>query len=53
MPKNNSLIKEFLCFIRLKKAWWLVPVIIMLFLVGILIIFSQSTALSPFVYVLF
>ena len=53
MPKNNSLIKEFLYFVRLKKAWWLVPVIIMLFLVGILLIFSQSTALSPFVYVLF
>ena len=53
MPKNNSLIKEFLYFVKLKKAWWLVPVIIMLFLVGILIIFSQSSALSPFIYVLF
>lgn len=34
------------------KAWWLIPVIIMLAIVGVLIVFSSSSALSPFIYAL-
>lgn len=53
MSKNKSLIFELWDFLKVRKKWWLLPIIIMLFLVGILIIFGQSTALSPFVYALF
>ncbi len=35
------------------KKWWLLPIIIMLILVGILVVFGQSSALSPFIYALF
>jgi hypothetical protein len=38
---------------RVRKKWWLLPIIIMLILVGILIIFGQSSAVSPFVYALY
>ena len=36
-PRNKWLIAEFWDFLRVSKAWWLVPVIIMLLSVGILV----------------
>ncbi|MDP3918382.1 MAG: DUF5989 family protein [Nanoarchaeota archaeon] len=53
MANNKSLISELWDFLRVRKAWWLLPIIIMLVLVGALIIFGQSSALSPFIYALF
>ena len=53
MSNNKSLLGEFWNFLKVRKKWWLAPVIIMLILVGILIIFGQSSALSPFIYALF
>ncbi len=55
MPKskNKSLFHEFLAYMWENKIWWMAPIIIMLLLVGILIIFAQSSAVSPFVYALF
>jgi len=50
MAKNKSLLVEVWEFLKVRKAWWLVPIIIMLILIGILIIFSQSSAVSPFIY---
>jgi uncharacterized membrane protein YjdF len=40
-------------FMKERKAWWLAPIIIVLLLVGLLVVFSQSSALSPFIYALF
>ncbi len=53
MAQNKSLLGELWDFLKVRKAWWLAPIIIMLILVGALIIFSQSSALSPFIYALF
>ncbi|MBL7055064.1 hypothetical protein ISS05_04870 [Candidatus Woesearchaeota archaeon] len=53
MSQNKSLLGELWDFLRVRKKWWLLPIIIMLLLVGILIAFGQSSALSPFVYALF
>ena len=53
MGKNRSLLGELWDFLRVRKKWWLLPTIIMLILVGILIIFGQSSSLSPFIYALF
>lgn len=50
---NRSLPAELWDFLKVRKAWWLAPIIIMLILVGVLIIFGQSSALSPFIYALF
>ncbi len=49
----ETLLNDFWCFMKENKKWWLLPIIIMLFLVGLLIIFAQSSSLSPFVYALF
>lgn len=53
MSKNKSLFGEIWDFLKVRKAWWLVPIIIVLVLIGVLIIFSQSSAVSPFIYALF
>lgn len=53
MPKNKSLLGELWDFLKVRKAWWLAPIVIMLILTGILIIFGQSSAVSPFIYALF
>ncbi len=50
---NKSLLGELWDFLKVRKAWWLVPIIVMLILVALLIILSQSSALSPFIYALF
>ena len=48
-----GLFKEFWEFIRMKKKYWLLPIIIVLLLMGTLIIFAQTSALAPFIYTLF
>jgi hypothetical protein len=48
-----SIIKEFLLFLKVRKKWWLAPIVIFLILLGVLIIFTQGSALAPFIYALF
>ena len=50
---NKSFLGEIWDFLKIRKAWWLTPIIIVLMLVGLLIIFGQSSAISPFIYALF
>ena len=40
-------------YMRVRKKFWLAPIIIMLLLLGILIVFAEGTAIAPFVYTLF
>jgi len=44
---------ELLQFFWQHKWWWLTPMILVLLLVGILVIFAQSSAIAPFIYTLF
>lgn len=53
MGENKPLLVELWDFLKVRKVWWLTPIILMLLLVGILIIFGQSSAVSPFLYALF
>jgi hypothetical protein len=48
-----SFIKEFLQFLKVRKKYWLVPIIIVLVLFGGLIILSQGSAVAPFIYTIF
>jgi hypothetical protein len=40
-------------FLRVRKKWWLTPILFMLVLIGLLAIFAQGSALAPFIYALF
>jgi len=48
-----SIIKEFWEFLKVRKKWWLLPIVIFLLLLGALIVFTESSALAPFIYTLF
>jgi len=50
---NQSLIKEFWEFMKVRKKFWLLPIIIILLLFGALIVFTESSAIAPFIYTLF
>ena len=44
---------ELLRFLWKRKLWWMIPMIVFLMIFGFLIIFSQSSAVAPFIYSLF
>ena len=44
---------EFLQFLNQEKKYWLIPVVLVFVTLGILMVFSQSSALAPFIYTLF
>jgi hypothetical protein len=48
-----GLVSELWAFMRVRKKWWLLPVIIVVVLVGSLLIFAQGSALAPFIYTIF
>ena len=45
--------KEFWEFLRKRKKYWLLPIIIVLALFGVLIVLSQGSAVAPFIYTIF
>ena len=46
-------LKEFISFLAARKKYWLLPVIIIIFLFGGLIILSQGSVVAPFIYTIF
>ncbi|PIQ63410.1 MAG: hypothetical protein COV99_02660 [Bacteroidetes bacterium CG12_big_fil_rev_8_21_14_0_65_60_17] len=44
---------EFLVFLRERKKYWLLPIVVVLVLVSLLIVLTQGSALAPFIYALF
>jgi drug/metabolite transporter superfamily protein YnfA len=52
MP-GMSLLHEFWLFLRHNKKLWLLPIVIVLLLLGVLLIFAQTSALAPFIYTIF
>lgn len=48
-----ELIKDLWSFMRVRKKFWLAPIIIILMLLGVLVVMSQGSAVAPFIYTLF
>lgn len=40
-------------FLRVRKKWWLTPLVLMLVLLSLLMVLAHGSALSPFIYTLF
>jgi hypothetical protein len=51
--KQIGLIAEFWEFLKYRKRYWLTPIIFILVLFSLLIVFTQSSAVAPFIYALF
>ena len=50
---KGRVLSEFWQFLSQEKKYWLVPIVIVFILFGLLIVFSQSSAVAPFIYTLF
>ena len=48
-----SIIGEFWSFMRVRKKWWLAPIMFVLLMLSLLIVMTQGSALAPFIYTLF
>ncbi|HEY6188755.1 MAG TPA: DUF5989 family protein [Pyrinomonadaceae bacterium] len=48
-----SLLAELWAFLRERKKFWLLPIVVVMLLFGALLIFAESSALAPFIYTLF
>jgi hypothetical protein len=53
MTGKLSILREFWDFLRVRKKWWLAPVVIILVLLGLVLVLTEGSALAPFIYTLF
>jgi hypothetical protein len=53
MMSKLSILSELWEFLKVRKKWWLLPIILFLVLLGGLIILTQGSALAPFIYAIF
>ena len=50
---NQSIISEFWEFLKVRRRYWLFPIVLVLLLLGALIVFTETSAVAPFIYALF
>jgi hypothetical protein len=50
---RSGLVSELWAFMKVRKKWWLLPLILVLLLVGSLLVFAQGSVLAPFIYTIF
>jgi len=50
---NVALFRELWSFMRVRKKFWLLPAVVVLFLLGMLLVFSHGSVLAPFIYTIF
>ncbi len=48
-----SILRAFWSFLRVRKKYWLAPIVVVLVLLSLLIVLTQGSALAPFIYSLF
>jgi hypothetical protein len=53
MSGKLSILREFWRFLRVRKKWWLAPIVILLLTLGLILVLTEGSALAPFIYSLF
>lgn len=53
MSRRVTLAGQLWSFLRIRKKWWLLPIILIMVLFGGLLVFAQGSALAPFIYTIF
>ncbi|HEY2139485.1 MAG TPA: DUF5989 family protein [Chthoniobacterales bacterium] len=53
MSGKLSIIAEFWSFLRVRKKWWLAPIVVLLVTLGLILVLTEGSALAPFIYSLF
>ena len=50
---KQRVLAEFWQFLRIRKKFWLAPIVLVLVLLGLIVVAASGTPLAPFVYALF
>lgn len=50
--RNRSWVVEMFLYLKERKAWWLLPIVLLIIAIGAFLIFTQSSVLSAFIYAL-
>lgn len=53
LSSKASIIGEFIRFLWERKLWWMIPMFLVFFAFGLLLVFAQGSPLAPFIYTLF
>ena len=53
MGGKMKTLKDLLTFLMQNKRWWLLPIVIVLLLLSLVIVFTETSAIAPFIYALF
>ncbi|MDP7247538.1 MAG: DUF5989 family protein [Candidatus Peribacteraceae bacterium] len=48
-----SIFTELWHFMRIRKKWWLLPIVFMIAFLGLILVFAQGSPLAPFIYTVF
>jgi len=48
-----AIFNEIWQFMRIRKKWWMLPMILIITLLGLILIFAQGSPLAPFIYTIF
>jgi hypothetical protein len=48
-----AIFKDLWAFMRVRKKWWLAPILVTLLMLSLLIVLTQGSAVAPFIYALF
>lgn len=51
--RRRTVLGEFVDFLKNEKKYWLAPIAVVLILLGLVLVFAQSSAIAPFIYTLF
>jgi hypothetical protein len=52
-PEAVSFARDFVAFVRERRKLWIAPIVLILLLLGTVIVFSEGSALAPFIYAMF
>jgi uncharacterized protein DUF5989 len=53
MTSKFEILKEFWAFLRVRKKWWLAPIVVFLLMLGVILVTAKGSVLAPFIYSLF
>lgn len=50
---NSGVMREFYEFMKIRKKFWLLPIVVLMALMGALVVFTESSVVAPFIYAIF
>ncbi|MCG3199560.1 MAG: hypothetical protein HUU16_19940 [Candidatus Omnitrophica bacterium] len=50
---KKSILTEYWEFLKYRKKFWLLPIVVIMMMLGLLLVFAQSSPVAPFIYTLF